>query len=254
PCTNTRPPASSSTIAAAVPTGRAPSSVSGRGGCAVITAIIHRPTVRLTSQYLLLSTRPGPSTRHTGKSADHSTELPTGHRLHVRSPDGRAALTGIFPAGGALRVNRIAASGTASAKTEARSAAGGQTAAPTDASAPRLRERQVELRCRRDIDLKHEITFRAADRLDGTPVLIAGAGGDLTVFDISSPAMPHIIGQATAADGAVAAGNDLIYWGKHGLSFWSRETRHETPASACIRISDHLAALTDHGLEILNAA
>src|SRR6185312_11871806 len=53
------PPASSSTIAAAVPTGRAPSSVSGRGGCAVITAIIHRPTVRLTSQYLLLSTRPG---------------------------------------------------------------------------------------------------------------------------------------------------------------------------------------------------
>src|SRR6185295_15827939 len=51
-----------------------------------ITAIIHRPTVRLTSQYLLLSTRPGPSTRHTGKSADHSTELPTGHRLHVRSP------------------------------------------------------------------------------------------------------------------------------------------------------------------------
>jgi len=66
--------------------------------------------------------------------------------------------------------------------------------------------------------------------------------------------MPHIIGQATAADGAVAAGNDLIYWGKHGLSFWSRETRHETPASACIRISDHLAALTDHGLEILNAA
>src|SRR6185312_14674352 len=82
----TRPPASSSTIAAAVPTGRAPSSVSGRGGCAVITAIIHRPTVRLTSQYLLLSTRPGPSTRHTGKSADHSTELPTGHRLHVRSP------------------------------------------------------------------------------------------------------------------------------------------------------------------------
>src|SRR6185437_15110836 len=88
----TRPPASSSTIAAAVPTGRAPSSVSGRGGCAVITAIIHRPTVRLTSQYLLLSTRPGPSTRHTGKSADHSTELPTGHRLHVRSPDHPAVL------------------------------------------------------------------------------------------------------------------------------------------------------------------
>jgi len=172
----------------------------------------------------------------------------------VVGADGRAALTGIFPAGGALRVNRIAASGTASAKTEARSAAGGQTAAPADASAPRLRERQIELRCRREIDLKHEITFLAADRLDGTPVLIAGAGGDLTVFDISSPAMPHIIGQATAADGAVAAGNDLIYWGKHGLSFWSRETRHETPASACIRISDHLAALTDHGLEILNAA
>ena len=37
----------------------APSSVSGRGGCAVITAIIHRPTVRLTSQYLLLSTAAG---------------------------------------------------------------------------------------------------------------------------------------------------------------------------------------------------
>src|SRR6478736_2788275 len=51
-----------------------------------VAAIIHLPTVRLTSQYLLLSTRPGPSTRHTGKSADHSTELPTGHRLHVRSP------------------------------------------------------------------------------------------------------------------------------------------------------------------------
>src|SRR6185312_8752750 len=34
----------------------------------------------------------GPSTRHTGKSADHSTELPTGHRLHVRSP-GHSART-----------------------------------------------------------------------------------------------------------------------------------------------------------------
>src|SRR6478736_2479855 len=53
------PATPASTSAAAVPTGRAPSSVSGRGGCAVITAIIHRPTVRLTSQYLLLSTRPG---------------------------------------------------------------------------------------------------------------------------------------------------------------------------------------------------
>src|SRR6478736_383863 len=92
------PATPASTSAAAVPTGRAPSSVSGRGGCAVITAIIHRPTVRLTSQYLLLSTRPGPRTRHTGKSADHSTELPTGHRLHVRSPDPRLSLYSGLPA------------------------------------------------------------------------------------------------------------------------------------------------------------
>ena len=172
----------------------------------------------------------------------------------VVGADRRAELTSIFPASGALRVNRIAASGTASATTEARSAAGGKTAAPADASAPRLRERQVELRRRREIDLKHEITFLAADRLDGTPILIAGAGGDLTVFDISSPALPQIIGQATAAHGAVAAGNDLIYWGEHGLSFWSRETHHETAVSACLRIGGHLAALTDRGLELFDAA
>jgi hypothetical protein len=172
----------------------------------------------------------------------------------VVGTDGRAALTGIFPIGGALRVNRIAASGTASVDTEARSAASSQNSAPADASAPRLRERQVELRRRCEIDLKQQITFLAADRLAGTPVLIAAAGGDLTVFDISSPAMPRIIGQATAADGAIAAGNDLIYWGEHGLSFWSHETRHETPTVACIRISDHLAALTDHGLVLLSAA
>ena len=168
----------------------------------------------------------------------------------VVGADRRAELTGIFPAGGALRVNRTAASGTTAAKAEAGSAAGGKTA---DASAPRLRERQVELRRRREIDLKHEITFLAADRLDGTPILIAGAGGDLTVFDISSPALPQIIGQATAAHGAVAAGNDLIYWGDHGLSFWSRETHHATVVSACLRIGNHLAALTDRGVELFDA-
>jgi hypothetical protein len=169
----------------------------------------------------------------------------------VVGADRRAELTGIFPASGALRVNRTAASGTAPAKTEADTAAAGKTA---DASPPRLRERQVELRPRREIDLKHEITFLAADRLDGTPILIAGAGGDLTVFDISSPALPQIIGQATAAHGAVAAGNDLIYWGEHGLSFWSRETRHATAVSACLRIGNHLAALTDRGVELFDAA
>ena len=46
PCTNTQPPSSSSTIAAAAPTGRASSGTSGRGGCTVITAIIHHPRHR----------------------------------------------------------------------------------------------------------------------------------------------------------------------------------------------------------------
>ena len=121
----------------------------------------------------------------------------------VVGADRRAELTGVFPTSGALRVNRTAASRTAAAEAEPRSAAGGKTA---DASTPRLRERQVELRRRREIDLKQEITFLAADRLDGIPVLIAGAGGDLTVFDISSPALPQIIGQASAAHGSRCGG------------------------------------------------
>ena len=47
PCTNTRPPSPSSMIAAAAPTGRASPGTSGRGGCTVIMAIIHRPSVHL---------------------------------------------------------------------------------------------------------------------------------------------------------------------------------------------------------------
>jgi hypothetical protein len=50
-----------------------------------------------------LSTRPGPRTRHTGKSADHSTELPTGHRLHVRSPEPGAAAKRANPVAAAQR-------------------------------------------------------------------------------------------------------------------------------------------------------
>ena len=172
----------------------------------------------------------------------------------VVDANGRAALTGIFPAAGAFRVNRSAASKTGSAQTDSRSAVGGTTAAPADASAPRLRERQVELRRQREIDLEHEISFLAADRLDGTPILIAVAGGELTVFDIGSPALPQIIGQAADAHGAIAAGNDLIYWSERGISFWSREIHRKTTVSACIRMGNHLAALTDRGLELLDAA
>ena len=54
--------------------------------------------------------------------------------------------------------------------------------------------------------------------------------------------------------GAVAAGADLIYWGERGLSFWSRETRHEVAVSACLRIGQNLAALTERGLELFDAA
>ncbi len=181
----------------------------------------------------------------------------------VASVAGKAQLTGLFPAGGTLRVKRIAESGKVSgqaatgsaspATTGAQTAASGKAPAQGDASPPRLHERQMALRRRHQIELQHEVTFLAGDRLDGIPILIAAAGGALTVFDISSPGFPKIIGEA-AARGAVSAGNDLVYWSDRGLALWDGKARHEAVVSACLRVGEHLAALTSNGLEIFDAA
>src|SRR5882757_6934790 len=86
PCTNTRPPSSSSTIAAAIPIGRAPSGTSGSGGCAVIAANDPRPPVSARIALSIIEHCERTRNRFEQEIRRSDTRNANQDRTHVRSP------------------------------------------------------------------------------------------------------------------------------------------------------------------------
>ncbi len=157
---------------------------------------------------------------------------------------GTAQLAGLFVQGGTLGVKRIAAPGGTAPDVEADR---------TGDAPPRLHERQVELLRKHEITLGADILSLAADRLGDLPLLIAATPRGVSVFDMTAPGLPRLIGEAPGARGAIATRTDLVYWGGHGLSFWSEAQRAHEAVVACVRVGLHFAALTLGGVTIFDA-
>ena len=137
PCTNTRPPSSSSMIGRGRP---------DRGGRTVIMAISHRPGIARNGSVYYRALRTRTAQRHTGKSADQSTELPIGNRLHV-IPEGAGCCQALFsPSSTGFGRHRVRERGQDAAY-------GGASAAPTNGlyarpcSVQTCRESKTSRRC-----------------------------------------------------------------------------------------------------------
>jgi hypothetical protein len=159
---------------------------------------------------------------------------------------GNAVLNGIFSDRG-FQVTRTAAQSATGRVMEdaARDGKGGP---------PRLRERQTLMIKKHEIALDGDITYLAADQLSGVPILIAATASALSVFDMTAPGLPHLIGEAAGVRGAVGSGTDLVYWGHHGVAFWSREPHvGGTPILNAIRLGEYLAALSVDGVVVYDA-
>lgn len=99
----------------------------------------------------------------------------------------------------------------------------------------------------------------------GRQMVAAIGPGGLTVYDLSVGGMPLLAREATmenAAGGALGLQNSLLIWGEEGLArfshnggiFAQREQLVDHPVRALVRAREGWAALTDRGVEFLNAA